>query len=83
MRDNDGRKLNKAAREQLRIASVKRVLPRESPEAVIKSIGFNRRCIYRWPAAYRGDGFEALKDNKNHGGRPRSYHGYKCFICTR
>jgi transposase len=70
MRDNDGRKLSKAAREQLRITAVKRVLAGESPEAVIKSIGFNRRCIYQWLAAYRFGGFEALKDNKNHGGRP-------------
>jgi transposase len=70
MRDNDGRKLSKAAREQLRIIAVKRVLAGESPEEVIISIGFNRRCIYQWLAAYRSGGFEALKDNKNHGGRP-------------
>jgi transposase len=83
MRDNDGRKLSKAAREQLRITAVKRVLAGESPEEVIKSIGFNRRCIYQWLAAYRRGGFEALKDNKNHGGRPpilswvQMFHLYK------
>jgi transposase len=83
MRDNDGRKLSKAAREQLRITAVKRVLAGESPEEVIKSIGFNRRCIYQWLAAYRSGGFEALKDNKNHGGRPpilswvQMFHLYK------
>jgi transposase len=83
MRDNDGRKLSKAAREQLRITAVKRVLAGESPEEVIKSIGFNRRCIYQWLSAYRSGGFEALKDNKNHGGRPpilswiRMFHLYK------
>jgi transposase len=70
MRDNDGRELSKAAREQLRITAVKRVLAGEGPEAVIKSIGFNRRCIYQWLATYRSGGLEALKDNKNHGGRP-------------
>jgi hypothetical protein len=72
MRDNDGRKLSKAAREQLRITAVKRVLAGESPEEVIRSTGFNRRCIYQWLAAYRSGGFEALKDNKNHGGCPPS-----------
>jgi transposase len=70
MRDNDGRKLSKAAREQLRVTAVNRVVAGESPEEVIKSIGFNRRCIYQWLTAYRGGGYEALKDNKNHGGRP-------------
>jgi transposase len=83
MRDNDGRKLSKAAREQLRITAVKRVLAGESSEEVIKSIGFNRGCIYQWLAAYRSGGFEALKDNKNHGGRPpilswvQMFHLYK------
>jgi transposase len=57
---HDGRKLSKAAREQLRITAVKRVLAGESPEEVIRSIGFNRRCIYQWLAAYRSGGFEAL-----------------------
>jgi transposase len=70
MRDNDGRKLSKAAREQLRITAAKRVLAGEGPEEAIRAIGFNRRCIYQWLAAYRSGGFEALKDNKNHGGRP-------------
>jgi hypothetical protein len=35
MRDTDGRKLSKAAREQLRITAVKRVLAGEGPEEVI------------------------------------------------
>jgi hypothetical protein len=60
MRDNDGWKLSKAAREQLRITAVKRILAEESPEEVIKSIGSNRRCIYQWLSAYRSGRFEAL-----------------------
>jgi transposase len=70
----------------LRITAVKRVLAGESPEEVIKSTGFNRRCIYQWLAAYRSGGFEALKDNKNHGGRPpilsrvQMFHLYKILI---
>lgn len=71
MRDNDGRKLSKSAREQQRITAVKRVVEKgESPEEVIKSLGFQRSCIYRWLALYRTGGYEALKDNPNHGGRP-------------
>jgi transposase len=83
MRDNDGWKLSKAAREQLRITAVKRVLAGESHEEAIKSIGFNRRCIYKWLAAYRSGSFEALKNTKNHGGRPpvlswvQLFHLYK------
>jgi transposase len=79
MRDNDGRKLSKAAREQLRITAVKRVPVGESPEEVIISIGFNRRCIYQWLAAYRSSGFGALKDNKNHGGRPPIFSWEQMF----
>jgi transposase len=60
MRGDDGWKLSKVAREQLRIPAVKRVLAGESPEEVIKSIGFNRRCIYQWLSAYRSGRFEAL-----------------------
>jgi hypothetical protein len=80
MRDNDRRKLSKAAREQLRITAVKRVLAGESPEEVIKSIGFNR--ISGWPFIVAAV-LKPYKDNKNHGGRPRFSHGYRCFICTR
>jgi hypothetical protein len=45
MRDNDGWKLSKAAREQLRITAVKRVLAGESPEEAIRSTGFNHRHL--------------------------------------
>ncbi|MDR0997928.1 MAG: helix-turn-helix domain containing protein [Treponema sp.] len=75
MRDNNGRKLSKAAREQLRITSVERVLAGGSPEEVIKSTGFNRGCIYQWLSAYRSGGSEALKNNKITADILLSYHG--------
>jgi transposase len=87
MRENDGRKLSKSAREQLRISAVKRVIENgESPVAVIRSIGFQTAVIFRWLAAYRFGGYEALKDNPNHGGRPPlltwadMFHLYKIIV---
>jgi len=56
MKDNDGRRLSHEALEQLRINAVQRVENGESPETVIKSIGFERVCIYRWIAKYRYGG---------------------------
>jgi hypothetical protein len=48
MRENDGRKLSRAAGEQLRITAVKRVIENgESPVAVIRSIGFQTAVIFR------------------------------------
>jgi len=66
----DGRKLSHEALEQLRINAVLRVEAGESPEVVIKSIGFQRVCIYRWIAAYRSGGIEALRAKKLNGRPP-------------
>jgi transposase len=84
MRENDGRKVSKRAREQLRITAVKRVVENhESPTDVIRSIGFQVTVIFRWLAKYRFGGYGALKDNPNHGGRPpllswvQMFHLYK------
>ena len=49
----DGRKLNRQAREALRILAVQRVEAGESPEEVIQSLGFHRSCIYVWLAIYQ------------------------------
>jgi transposase len=70
MKENDGRRLSHEALEQIRITAVKRVEAGESPEVVIKSIGFERVCIYRWIAAYRTGGIEALKLKKLDGRPP-------------
>ena len=70
MKMNDGRKLSHEALEQIRISSVLRVEAGESPEAVIKSVGFERVCIYRWISAYRYGGIDALRAKKLNGRPP-------------
>jgi transposase len=67
IRKNDGRKLNRDAQAQIRITAVQRVLNGESPEDVVKSIGYTRRIIYRWLADYSSGGYEALKVHKSTG----------------
>ena len=57
----DGRKLSHEELEKIRIAAVKRVQAGESPELVIKSIGFHRSCIYDWLSQYQKHGEEGLK----------------------
>jgi len=39
--------------EEIRILAVQRVQDGESPETVIKALGFTRACIYNWLARYR------------------------------
>jgi transposase len=68
---NDGRKLNREAQAQIRITAVQRVLNGESPEKVIKSIGYQRRKLYLWLAQYRFGGFEALHVHKSSGRPPK------------
>jgi hypothetical protein len=41
----DGRKLPRDSKEQLRIVAVRRVMSGESPEAVAKGMGLNRRTV--------------------------------------
>jgi transposase len=70
MRDNDGRRLDHKTLEAIRIRAVQQVQAGESPEVVIKALGFGRARIYEWLAAYRAGGWDALKAKKLHG-RPR------------
>jgi len=74
MKANDGRRLSHEALEQIRITCVQRVEAGESPEVVIKSVGFERSRIYVWLAAYREGGIEALKA-KQLFGRPAKITG--------
>ena len=61
MRKNDARKLDHKTLEAIRIRAVEQVQAGESPEVVIKALGFSRVCIYNWLAAYRAGGWQALR----------------------
>ena len=66
----DGRKLKHDVLTELRKRAVTRVQNGESPEAVIRAMGFSRACIYNWLALFRSGGWNAL-DARKRGGRPR------------
>lgn len=66
----DGRKLKHEVLTELRRRAVERVQNGESPEVVVRALGFSRACIYNWLAAYRAGGWDGLKAGKR-GGRPR------------
>ena len=74
MKTHDGRKLSPKTREEIRIRAVQRVQDGESPETVIKALGFSRACIYNWLAKYRAGGWHGLKDG-NRSGRPKKLSG--------
>jgi len=61
MQRRDGRALDHKTLEEMRIRAVERVQTGESPEVVIKALGFTRSCIYTWLALYRAGGWGALK----------------------
>ena len=58
---SDARKLDHQTLEAIRMRAVEQVQAGESPEAVIKALGFSRACIYQWLAWYREGGWEALR----------------------
>lgn len=53
--------MDRAALEAIRIRAVRQVQAGESPEEVIRALGFTRRCIYSWLSMYRAGGWDALK----------------------
>jgi transposase len=57
----DARELDHKTLEEIRIRAVEQVQSGESPEAVIRALGFSRSCIYTWLALYRSGGWGALK----------------------
>lgn len=71
MNEMDGRRLSHETLEAIRIRAVKRVEAGESPEVVIKALGFHRSAIYTWIALYREGGLEALKARKAVGPTPK------------
>ena len=70
----DGRKLKHEVLTELRKRAVARVQSGESPEVVVRAMGFTRACIYNWLAIYRAGGWDAL-DARKRGGRPRKLKG--------
>ncbi len=71
MKEIDGRKLDHQTLEAIRIRAVKQVEAGESPEAVIKALGFTRACIYNWLAQYRESGLDGLRAKVLNGRPPR------------
>ena len=70
----DGRKISPEAMEQIRIRAVQQVQAGESPEGVIKALGFARACIYNWLARYRAGGWQGLRTGSR-SGRPKKLSG--------
>jgi len=71
MNDTDGRKIDRKALEAIRIRAVRRVEAGESPEVVVKALGFTRSLIYEWLAKYREGGVDALRRRKAPGKPPK------------
>jgi len=71
MNESDGRKIDRKALEAIRIRAVRRVEAGESPETVIKALGFTRSLIYEWLAKYREGGVDALRRRKAPGKTPK------------
>jgi transposase len=71
MTRTDGRALSHQTLEELRIRAVQRVEAGESPEVVIRTLGFSRPRIYEWIARYREGGLAALKAKPIPGRPPR------------
>ncbi len=69
----DGRTLDHATLETIRLMAIERVREGESPVTVIASYGFNRTTIYKWikAAMQPGVGIRALRSTKATG-RPRT-----------
>ncbi|HSH70986.1 MAG TPA: IS630 family transposase [Deferrisomatales bacterium] len=67
----DGRKLDHKTREAIRIRAVQRVEAGESPEVVVKALGFSRARIYEWLARYQEGGIEALRFKGIPGKKPK------------
>ena len=74
MPNRDARKLDHKTLEAIRIRAVQQVQSGQSPEVVIKVLGFSRACIYNWLAAYRAGGWHALRA-KPLMGRPKKISG--------
>lgn len=71
MKNNDGRKLTKKTKEEIRIRAVQQVQAGESPEVVIKAFGYARTVIYSWLTKYAYGGYDALRSTSAPGKMPK------------
>ncbi|HEY0808309.1 MAG TPA: helix-turn-helix domain-containing protein, partial [Pseudonocardiaceae bacterium] len=60
MREDDGRKLDHATLQALRVHAVRRIVAGEHPQTVAQALGFTRSTMYGWLAKYRTGGLSAL-----------------------
>ncbi len=60
-RETDGRRLDEAGKEAIRLRAVRMVNKGLSPERVAKDLDINRRTIYSWLEKYHYGGWQALK----------------------
>src|ERR671923_1314207 len=74
MREDDGRKLDHKALEQLRIRAVGQIQQGAHPDEVAAGLGMTRAAVYGWLARYREGGLDALRA-KPVPGRPPSLSG--------
>ena len=70
-RENDGRKLSSALKEELRLRVVKRVEEGVAPEQLAVDLDINIRTIYKWLEKYHYGGEEALKTTPKPGRAPK------------
>ena len=61
MRETDGRKLDYATLEALRLRTVKQVLDGANAEELSTALGLHSKTVFGWMADYRRGGFGALK----------------------
>lgn len=70
----DGRKLNHAHLEEIRVEAVKAVQSGKSPSEVAREMGLYPNRVFVWLAAYRAGGWDALRARKATG-RPKRLTG--------
>jgi transposase len=68
------KKLGPKTMVEIRMRAVRPVKNGESPEKVIKTLGFSIASIYNWPARRRSGGRDILKKTKRTG-RPKKLDG--------
>lgn len=70
-RENDGRKLSSALKEELRMRVVKRVEEGMTPEQLAADLDINVRTIYKWLEKYHYGGEDALRTIPKPGRAPK------------